>query len=303
MPKLLLQRHICGMGCLMFHVRLPTNAVLSTHDDQVVPWPVLAQGRVGGWVHPTPPRSISPPEVRPSPCVTAGSACARLCPVQVPILEPSLLGTPFGMLLNELRHAPKCLLDNMVLMLQCATGMDAGEVGSSTARAFLYVLRTAVCFENALALLVRISTNEHTVWPRGGCRHPKAGGAVRDPVLVEWVSAWVDGSDHGRSFPCCSLARVVVLGHFVRVNFSDKCSVIAAKGVHRAPAPPFRTYQTRPRGGRRGARTATGAREPPPGRANCHLGRETSSGREPPRGGYVEQCNTWVTEGRGLGAT
>ena len=94
----------------------------------------------------------------------------------MPIADAAELGTPFGMLLNELRHAPRVLIQNMLSILQSAIGMDAGEVGSATACAFLYVLRTAACFRSRRALVPgpvrapRLRPADRTVCPvfRGG---------------------------------------------------------------------------------------------------------------------------------------
>ena len=61
----------------------------------------------------------------------------RVCAItQVPTLERALLGAAHHLFMNELRRAPKTVLDGIITLAKQAVTLDTGSFTSSTVIAF-----------------------------------------------------------------------------------------------------------------------------------------------------------------------
>ena len=82
-------------------------------------------------------------------------------PTEVPTLQPTLLATPYGLLINELHRSPDVILDAFINLLNQALTLDTGTVHCNTVPIILYVLRTATRFENYLTFMIDHAKGEH----------------------------------------------------------------------------------------------------------------------------------------------
>jgi thiol-disulfide isomerase/thioredoxin len=86
---------------------------------------------------------------------------AELEPVDVPTSAPELLGTAHHMLLNELMHSPKTLVEGVLKLAHQATDLDTGTFKASTTTVILYVVRLASRFENYVSFLIQYDAGSH----------------------------------------------------------------------------------------------------------------------------------------------
>ena len=73
----------------------------------------------------------------------------------VPVADPATLATRYGLLLNELIHAPGNVLSSAVTMVELALALDIGTVQSSSVSILLFVFRMAARVENYAAFALR----------------------------------------------------------------------------------------------------------------------------------------------------
>uniref|UniRef100_A0A7S1J653 ubiquitinyl hydrolase 1 n=1 Tax=Eutreptiella gymnastica TaxID=73025 RepID=A0A7S1J653_9EUGL len=86
-------------------------------------------------------------------------------PKMVPSEDPRLLGTPYGVLLNELHRSPAALLDSLLSFLKQGLECDSGTPYSTETDLILYAVRVAARVANSVAFLIAHATGAHpSVW-------------------------------------------------------------------------------------------------------------------------------------------
>jgi hypothetical protein len=108
-------------------------------------------------------------------------ASAGLEPVDVPTSEPTLLGTPHHLLLNELSRSPDTLVNAVLKLARQACDLDTGTLFSSTAGVILYVCRLVARVDNYLSLLIDYDAGTH----ESICGKPYRGLELGPDVKLE----------------------------------------------------------------------------------------------------------------------
>jgi hypothetical protein len=80
-------------------------------------------------------------------------------PQTVPAADRKHLGTPAGLLFNELLKSPKVVLEAILCMLHVAVEKDTGKPGSANEGLALYLIRLAVRLEAYIVFLIRHAKN------------------------------------------------------------------------------------------------------------------------------------------------
>ena len=86
---------------------------------------------------------------------------AGLEPIDCPTSAPALLGTAYHLLMNELRHSPKMVLESVSRLLSQAIDLDTGSITASTAVVILYVTRLVSRVDNYIAFVIAAATGTH----------------------------------------------------------------------------------------------------------------------------------------------
>lgn len=82
-------------------------------------------------------------------------------PSEVPTTNRTALATPYGLLLNELCHAPAVVLTLISKLLELAIALDTGDPRQSTTVIILYVVRLASRFESYASFVVEHTKGAH----------------------------------------------------------------------------------------------------------------------------------------------
>jgi hypothetical protein len=81
--------------------------------------------------------------------------------VPAPIEQKVLLGTPFGLLLNECARAPKLVPESMLRLLGMTIGLGTLPFRAKATSIVLFILRLAVYVESALSFLLVLDEGTH----------------------------------------------------------------------------------------------------------------------------------------------
>ena len=108
---------------------------------------------------------------------------AELEPQEVPTTAPELLGTPHHLLLNELIHSPKTLVEGILKLAQQATDLDTGTFKSSTTTVILYVIRAVARFDNYVSFLLQYERGAHDSIRGKPFRQLSVPPAVREELM------------------------------------------------------------------------------------------------------------------------
>ena len=75
-------------------------------------------------------------------------------PQEVPTTNPVLLGTSYGLLLNELQRSPAAIIASITNLVRLALELDTGSAFATSRDVVLYVVRTAARVDSAITFLI-----------------------------------------------------------------------------------------------------------------------------------------------------
>jgi hypothetical protein len=116
------------MSCCYRYIRIPLIIHFFATDD-----------RIHALKHEKLQQILSSVLFEPGRSLQAGLSTEEAMPTEVPTTNSALLGTVYGLLLNELQRSPVGFIDSCITLLKQALDLDTGTVLTSTRNLVLYV--------------------------------------------------------------------------------------------------------------------------------------------------------------------